>query len=63
MDWANALLIRAFKLEQANDIFKVVEVGRIDFDFCKPDPDESCLKIFFEKQYNGAQLPYAEYQY
>jgi hypothetical protein len=89
MAWANELLIRAFKLEQAQDIlktefrglhqvqgtnwfirthgigvdiFKTVEVGGIDFDFGKPDPDEWRLKIFFEKQYNDGQLPYAEYQ-
>lgn len=43
------------------DIFKVVDVG-IAFDFCKSGPDESRLKMFFEKQYNGAQLPYTEYQ-
>jgi hypothetical protein len=44
------------------DIFKTPEVGGIDFDFGKPEPDPWRLKIFFEKQYNDGQLPYSEYQ-
>ena len=45
------------------DIFKTPEVGGIDFDFDKPDPDEWRLKIFFVKQFNDGQLPYQEYQH
>ena len=45
------------------DIYKTPEVGGIDFDFGKPDPDEWRLRIFFEKQYNDNQLPLAEYHH
>jgi len=45
------------------DIFKTPEVGGIDFDFGKDEPDEWRLKIFFEKQFNDGQLPYADYQH
>ena len=44
------------------DIYRTVEVGGIDFDFDKPDPDEWRLRIFFEKQYNEGNLPLAEYR-
>jgi len=43
------------------DIYKTPDVGGIDFDFDKPDPDEWRLKIFFEKQVNDGQLPYPMY--
>jgi len=45
------------------DVFKTPYVGGIDVDFDKPDPDVWRLQIFFEKQYNDGQLPYAEYQH
>ncbi|MBC7010238.1 hypothetical protein BIZ38_17475 [Pseudoalteromonas sp. BZK2] len=45
------------------DVFKTPEVGGIDFDFGKDEPDEWRLKIFFEKQFNDGQLPYADYQH
>lgn len=45
------------------DIFKTPEVGGIDFDFGKKEPDEWRLKLFFEKQFNDGQLPYADYQH
>jgi len=44
------------------DIYRTVEVGGIDFDFDKPDPDEWRLRIFFEKQYNEGNLAFAEYR-
>lgn len=43
------------------DIYKTPDVGGIDFDFDKPHPDEWRLRIFFEKQVNDGQLPYAQY--
>jgi hypothetical protein len=44
------------------DIYRTSEVGGIDFDFDKPDPDEWRLRIFFEKQYNEGNLPLSEYR-
>jgi hypothetical protein len=44
------------------DIYRTVDVGGIDFDFDKPDPDKWRLRIFFEKQYNEGNLPLAEYR-
>ena len=44
------------------DIYRTADVGGIDFDFDKPDPDEWRLRIFFEKQYNEGNLPLAEYR-
>jgi hypothetical protein len=43
------------------DIFKAEEVGGIDFDFDKPNPDEWRLTIFFKRQYNEGNLPLTEY--
>ncbi len=87
--WAEELLVRAFNLEQAQDIlnsdfrgnrpipgtnwmyrthgvgvdiYRTADVGGIDFDFDKSDPDEWRLRIFFEKQYNEGNLPLAEYR-
>jgi len=45
------------------DIYRTEEVGGIDFDFDKPDPDSWRLKIFFEKQYNEGNLSYNEYRH
>lgn len=45
------------------DIYRTTEVGGIDFDFDKPDPDEWRLRIFFEKQYNEGNLPLSEYRH
>jgi len=44
------------------DIFKTPEVGGIDFDFDKPNPDPWRLRSFFEKQLNDGQLPYELYR-
>lgn len=44
------------------DIYRTDEVGGIDFDFDKPDPDEWRLRRFFEKQYNEGNLPFNEYR-
>ena len=44
------------------DIYRTADVGGIDFDFDKPDPDEWRLRIFFEKQYNEGNLPLEEYR-
>ncbi len=45
------------------DIYRTEEVGGIDFDFDKPEPDSWRLKIFFEKQYNEGNLSYNEYRH
>ena len=44
------------------DVFKTPEVGGIDFDFDKPDPDSWRLKIFIERQINDGTLSYELYQ-
>jgi hypothetical protein len=44
------------------DIFKSPDVGGIDFDFDKPDPDEWRLALFIERQVNDGQLSYAVYR-
>ena len=44
------------------DIFKSPDVGGIDFDFDKPDPDEWRLALFIERQVNDGQLSYAAYR-
>lgn len=44
------------------DIFKTPEVGGIDFDFDKPNPDAWRLAIFIERQVNDGQLSYALYR-
>lgn len=44
------------------DIYRTADVGGIDFDFDKPDPDEWRLRDFFEKQYNEGNLPLNEYR-
>lgn len=43
-------------------IFKAPEVGGIDFDFDKPDPDEWRLARFIEAQVNDGQFPYHIYR-
>jgi len=45
------------------DISRTPEVGGIDFDFDKPDPDEWRLCLFFVRQYNEGNLPLAEYRH
>jgi hypothetical protein len=45
------------------DVYRTADVGGIDFDFDKPDPDQYRLKIFFEKQYNAGNLPYEKYRH
>lgn len=44
------------------DIFKTPEVGGIDFDFDKPDPDPWRMQIFIERQVNDGNLPYELYR-
>jgi len=44
------------------DIYRTADVGGIDFDFNKIDPDEWRLRVFFEKQYNEGNLPLADYR-
>jgi len=44
------------------DFYKTPEVGGIDFDFDKSDPDEWRLRIFFEKQVNAGDLSYETYR-
>ena len=45
------------------DISRTADVGGIDFDFDKPEPDEWRLRIFFECQYNEGNIPLAEYRH
>ncbi|WP_223807256.1 hypothetical protein [Montanilutibacter psychrotolerans] len=44
------------------DIFKSPDVGGIDLDFDKPDPDERRLALFIERQVNDGQLSHAGYR-
>jgi hypothetical protein len=44
------------------DIFKTPNVGGIDFDFDKPNPDTWRLVIFIERQVNDGQLKYELYR-
>ncbi len=44
------------------DVYKTLEVGGIDFDFDKPDPDAWRLRLFFEKQVNAGVLLYETYR-
>jgi len=44
------------------DIFKAPNVGGIDFDFDKPNPDAWRLVIFIERQVNDGQLKYELYR-
>ena len=43
-------------------IFKAPDVGGIDFDFDKPEPDEWRMRLFIERQVNDGQLPYDSYR-
>jgi hypothetical protein len=43
------------------DVYRTSEVGGIDFDFDKPDPDPWRLAIFLEKQVNEGSLSYEKY--
>lgn len=43
------------------DVFKTPEVGGIDFDFDKPDPDPWRMNIFIERQVNDGNLAYELY--
>ncbi|WP_040644723.1 DUF6896 domain-containing protein [Pseudoalteromonas rubra] len=45
------------------DVYKTNEVGGIDFDFDKADPDPWRLRILFEKQYNDGNLSYSDYRH
>jgi len=43
------------------DVYRTSEVGGIDFDFDKPNPDPWRLRIFLEKQVNEGSLLYEKY--
>lgn len=43
------------------DVYRTSEVGGIDFDFDKPDPDPWRLARFLEKQVNEGSLSYEKY--
>ena len=43
------------------DVFRTSDVGGIDFDFDKLDPDSWRLAIFLEKQVNDGSLSYEKY--
>lgn len=45
------------------DVYRTEEVGGIDFDFGKDNPDPWRLRIFFEKQYNAGNLSYEKYKH
>ena len=45
------------------DISRTSDVGGIDFDFDKPDPDEWRLFLLFEKQYNEGNLALDQYRH
>ncbi|MDB5387528.1 MAG: hypothetical protein JWM11_3174 [Planctomycetaceae bacterium] len=45
------------------DIFKTPNVGGIDFDFDKPDPDPWRLGILFHRLLNDQQILYEEYRH
>jgi hypothetical protein len=44
------------------DVFKTPDVGGIDFDFDKPNPDLWRLRIFIERQVNDGNLSYDSYR-
>jgi hypothetical protein len=44
------------------DIYKTPDVGGVDFDFDKPDPDEWRLTLFIRRQVNDGQLPFLLYR-
>lgn len=44
------------------DVFKTPDVGGIDFDFDKPNPDPWRMSIFIVRQVNDGNLPYALYR-
>jgi hypothetical protein len=44
------------------DVYQTPEVGGIDFDFDKPNPDEWRLRRLFEKQVNAGTLAYEAYR-
>ena len=44
------------------DVFKTPDVGGIDFDFDKPDPDPWRMQIFVVRQVNDGNLPYENYR-
>jgi len=45
------------------DISRTPEVGGIDLDFDKPDPDPWRLRIFFERQYNEGNINISAYRH
>lgn len=44
------------------DVYKTPDVGGIDFDFDKPNPDPWRMQIFIERQVNEGNLPYEAFQ-
>lgn len=45
------------------DIYKTEDVGGIDFDFEKLNPDPWRMKIFFRRQYNDGNLNFEAYRH
>lgn len=45
------------------DIYKTEDVGGIDFDFDKPNPDAWRMKTFFRRQYNDGNLNFDTYRH
>lgn len=44
------------------DVYKDDNVGGVDFDFDKPDPDAWRLRCFIEKQVRDGALPHEEFK-
>lgn len=44
------------------DVYKTPDVGGIDFDFDKPNPDPWRMRIFIERQVNEGYLPYEPFK-
>ncbi|MEJ2310580.1 MAG: hypothetical protein P8Z78_14920 [Gammaproteobacteria bacterium] len=44
------------------DIYQTSDVGGIDFDFDKPDPDAWRIQLFLMKQYNAGNLSFDSYR-
>jgi len=45
------------------DVYKTPDVGGIDFDFDKPNPDPWRMRIFIERQVNEGNLPYESFKH
>ena len=45
------------------DVYKAPDVGGINFDFDKPEPDAWRLNILFERLYSDGQLSFEQYRH